>query len=109
MGAKNIAVLCKKFHCTLIHVSTDLVFEGNKTLILNEKDTGSPINYYGLSKLQGEEEIKKTIEDYFIVRRSWLYYEFSNNLVKTMLRLGKEKESLDVVNDQIGTPLMLWI
>ena len=104
IGAKNIATLCKKFHSTFIHLSTDFVFEGNKTLILNEKDTCSPINYYGLSKLQGEEEIKKTIEEHFIVRTSWLYSEFSNNFVTTMLRLGKEKDSLNVVNDQIGTP-----
>jgi dTDP-4-dehydrorhamnose reductase len=104
IGAKNIAVLCKRYTSNLIHISTDFVFEGNKTSLMKEDDICKPINYYGLSKFQGEQEIQKTTEKYFIIRTSWLYSEFGNNFAKTMLRLGKEKESLNVVNDQISTP-----
>ncbi len=103
-GVKNIALLCKKYNSCLIHISTDFVFEGNKTSLLNEDDVCKPINYYGVSKLQGEQEIEKIVGEHFIIRTSWLYSEFGNNFVKTMLRLGSEKESLQVVNDQIGTP-----
>ena len=104
IGTKNIGILSKKYKSVIIHVSTDFVFQGNKTNLLKEEDQCNPINYYGLSKLQGEQEIQKIIEEHFIIRTSWLYSEFSNNFVKTMLRLGNEKDSLNVVNDQIGTP-----
>jgi dTDP-4-dehydrorhamnose reductase len=103
-GTKNIAIFCNKYDSSLIHISTDFVFEGNKATLLKEDDICNPINYYGLSKLQGEKEIEKKIKEYFIIRTSWLYSEFGNNFVKTMLRLGNEKESLNVVNDQFGTP-----
>lgn len=104
VGTKNIGVLCKKYKSVIIYVSTDFVFQGIKTNLLKEEDQCDPINYYGLSKLYGEQEIQKIIEEHFIIRTSWLYSEFGNNFVKTMLCLGDEKESLKVVNDQIGTP-----
>lgn len=103
-GTKNIAVLCDKYNIIFIHISTDFVFKGNSPNLLNEEDICDPVNYYGLSKLYGEQEIQKNLKEYFIIRTSWLYSEFGNNFVKTMLRLGKEKEKLNVVNDQVGTP-----
>lgn len=104
IGAKNLASLCQKYKCCLLHISTDFVFQGNSSNMLNEEDPCNPINYYGLSKLQGEQEIEKLADAYFILRTSWLYSEFGNNFMKTMLRLGKEKDRLQVVNDQFGTP-----
>ena len=104
IGAKNLASLCHKYKCCLLHISTDFVFQGNISNMLNEEDPCNPINYYGLSKLQGEQEIEKLADAYFILRTSWLYSEFGNNFMKTMLRLGKEKDRLQVVNDQFGTP-----
>lgn len=103
-GAKNIAELCNDYGTTLIHISTDFVFEGEEATLKNEKSLCKPINYYGLSKLLGEKEIEKILKEYFIIRTSWLYSEFGNNFVKTMLRLAKEREELNVINDQIGSP-----
>lgn len=103
-GTKNIAELCKDYSATLIHISTDFVFEGEKATLKNEKSLCNPINYYGLSKLLGEKEIEKILKEYFIIRTSWLYSEFGNNFVKTMLRLAKEREELNIINDQIGSP-----
>ncbi len=103
-GAKNLAVLCEKYKCDLIHISTDFVFDGKSIKLLDEDGECEPINFYGLSKLKGEKEIQNNLKRYFIIRTSWLYSEFGNNFVKTMLRLSEEKSSLNVVEDQIGTP-----
>jgi dTDP-4-dehydrorhamnose reductase len=103
-GAKNLADLCEKHNCCLLHISTDFVFKGDSTNLLKEDDACNPINYYGLSKLLGEQEIQKVLKEHFIIRTSWLYSEFGNNFVKTMLRLGGEKDSLNVVHNQVGTP-----
>ena len=103
-GAKNIAQACKEFDVTLIHISTDFVFDGSGNMPFTELSKPNPINMYGTSKLSGELEIIKTLKKYYIVRTSWLYSEFGNNFLKTMLRLGKERETISVVNDQIGTP-----
>jgi dTDP-4-dehydrorhamnose reductase len=104
IGAKNIAEVCKKHNTVLIHVSTDFVFDGNKTTPYTEEDVPNPTGVYGQSKLEGEFEIKKTWEKHFIVRTSWVYSKFGNNFMKTMLRLASERDSISVVNDQIGTP-----
>jgi dTDP-4-dehydrorhamnose reductase len=103
-GALNLAVLCKKYGSALIHVSTDFVFEGNLPFLLTEDDAAAPINVYGLTKLEGEEEVIKILPKHFILRTSWLYSEYGNNFVKTMLRLGADREELSVIADQIGTP-----
>ena len=103
-GAKNLAEVSKRYGVTLIHISTDFVFNGSKREPYLETDTPNPINVYGNSKLQGERFIQSTLKHYFIIRTSWLYSEFENNFVKTMLRLGAKKKELHVVNDQIGSP-----
>jgi dTDP-4-dehydrorhamnose reductase len=103
-GAENLAKACKQFNSVLIHISTDFVFEGNTPKVLNELDITEPINAYGLTKLEGEIAIAESTNDYFILRTSWLYSEFANNFVKTMLRLGTERDELGVIIDQVGTP-----
>ena len=103
-GAKNLAIVCSKQGVVLIHISTDFVFDGQKTEPYNEIDVPNPINVYGASKLKGEVEIKQTLETYFIIRTSWLYSEHGNNFMKTMLRLAETRDEISVVSDQIGTP-----
>ncbi|MDB5121041.1 MAG: dTDP-4-dehydrorhamnose reductase [Sphingobacteriales bacterium] len=103
-GAANLAELCNTYNATLIHVSTDFVFEGNQASPLNETDIVEPINIYGLTKLEGEKSITDTLDRYFILRTSWLYSEYGNNFVKTMLKLGQERPLLNIISDQIGTP-----
>lgn len=104
IGAKNIAEACKKFGTTLLHVSTDFVFDGEKSNPYSENDLPNPTGVYGQTKLDGELAIQNTWEKHFIVRTSWVYSQFGNNFMKTMLRLASERDTLSVVNDQIGTP-----
>jgi dTDP-4-dehydrorhamnose reductase len=104
VGVENLAKNCKKHNTTLIHLSTDFVFDGEKLAPYSEADIPHPKNVYGQTKLQGEQIIQDILEKYYIIRTSWVYSEFGNNFYKTMLRLASERESLDVVNDQIGTP-----
>lgn len=103
-GPRNLAVVCSKHSVILIHISTDFVFQGNGSKPYNEEDITKPINVYGKSKLKGELEIKKLMDAYFIIRTSWLYSEHGSNFLKTMLKLGVERDEINVVNDQIGTP-----
>lgn len=103
-GAANLAKLCKANGVTLIHVSTDFVFEGNTPYPLTETDAANPINVYGLTKLEGEQAIAEILPEHYILRTSWLYSEFGNNFVKTMLRLGAERNELNIISDQVGTP-----
>jgi len=103
-GVRILAEASKKFNTTLIHISTDFVFDGTKNTPYDEKDKTNPINVYGLSKLAGEKYIQEILDRYFIIRTSWLYSEYGHNFVKTMLRLSKDKEQISVVGDQIGTP-----
>ncbi|MCL1932603.1 MAG: dTDP-4-dehydrorhamnose reductase [Candidatus Azobacteroides sp.] len=89
----------------IIHISTDYVFDGTSQRPLRETDEPNPQSVYGKSKLEGEQMLLKTAPDNsIIIRTAWLYSSFGNNFVKTMIRLGKEKESINVVSDQIGTP-----
>jgi dTDP-4-dehydrorhamnose reductase len=104
VAVENIANACKKYNVILIHISTDFVFEGNTPNLLNETDGTNPINNYGLTKLEGELAISKILTNYYILRTSWLYSEFSNNFLKTMLKLGKERDELGIIADQVGTP-----
>jgi dTDP-4-dehydrorhamnose reductase len=103
-GAANLAKLCAQYQSTLIHVSTDFVFEGASPYPLVETDAANPINVYGLTKLEGEHAVAELLSQHYIIRTSWLYSEFGNNFVKTMLRLGAEKDELKIIADQVGTP-----
>ncbi|MBS1520072.1 MAG: dTDP-4-dehydrorhamnose reductase [Bacteroidetes bacterium] len=103
-GAENLSDLCKEYNSVFIHTSTDFVFKGDKAIPLDEEDKAEPINIYGLTKLEGEQAVTDSLEKYFILRTSWLYSEYGNNFVKTMLRLGSERDELKVIADQVGTP-----
>lgn len=103
-GAKNVAEVCKKHKTILLHISTDFVFDGTKTTPYTEEDIPNPMGVYGQTKLDGEKAIQSVFENYFIIRTSWVYSQFGNNFMKTMLRLASERDMLSVVNDQIGTP-----
>lgn len=104
VGAGNLAQICSDLDITLIHVSTDFVFEGNIPRPLVEEDIANPISIYGLTKLEGENAIRNHLKEHFILRTSWLYSEYGSNFVKTMLRLGDSHKELKVIADQIGTP-----
>lgn len=103
-GAQNLAAVCKLNNTTLLHVSTDFVFDGLATQPYSEEAVPNPTGVYGVTKLQGEQAIQNSWEKHFIIRTSWVYSEFANNFMKTMLRLASERDSLSVVSDQIGTP-----
>lgn len=99
-GVRNLA----KTNIPLIHISTDYVFNGKNNVPYIETNKTNPMSVYGKTKLEGEKEVLKYSKSAIIIRTAWLYSQFGNNFLKTMLRLGKEKESLNVVFDQIGTP-----
>jgi dTDP-4-dehydrorhamnose reductase len=103
-AVKRLAETCKAYQTTLIHISTDFVFDGNKGVPLIETSATNPINVYGASKLKGELAIADSLEQYFIIRTSWLYSEKANNFCKTMLKLAQIKTELNVIYDQVGTP-----
>ncbi|ARS41685.1 dTDP-4-dehydrorhamnose reductase [Sphingobacteriaceae bacterium GW460-11-11-14-LB5] len=103
-GAAYLASACLAKGATLIHVSTDFVFEGNEVKLLKEDDEARPINVYGLTKLDGENAVAFRLPAHFIIRTSWLYSEYANNFVKTMLKLGTERDELNIIADQVGTP-----
>ncbi|GAA4016188.1 dTDP-4-dehydrorhamnose reductase [Hymenobacter fastidiosus] len=103
-GVENLARLCASHGSTLIHISTDFVFAGTGNQPLLETDEAAPISIYGLTKLEGEQAIAVHTSQYFILRTSWLYSEYANNFVKTMLKLGRERDELKVIWDQAGTP-----
>ncbi|WP_113651697.1 dTDP-4-dehydrorhamnose reductase [Pedobacter namyangjuensis] len=103
-GALNLANACANHGATLIHVSTDFVFEGKDVKLLEEADIASPISVYGQTKLDGELAVANVLNEHFIIRTSWLYSEYANNFVKTMLKLGAERDELGVIADQVGTP-----
>ena len=103
-GPKNLAEICKHHNTILLHVSTDFVFDGIKKTPYKEIDNTNPNGVYGQTKLDGELAIQAIWNKHFIIRTSWVYSQFGNNFMKTMLRLASERESLSVVNDQIGTP-----
>jgi len=106
-GVRNIALFSANRQIRLIYISTDYVFDGRQeeeAVAYSEDDKTNPINIYGKSKLAGEEEIKKILEEYFIIRTAWLYGLEGNNFVYTMLRLFKERDLLKVVEDQWGSP-----
>ncbi len=103
-AAGILALTCNDHHTKLIHVSTDYVYDGTSRQALKENDAVAPLNVYGWSKLKGEELVLKYNPSALIIRTSWVYSIYGSNFVKTMLRLFREKESLNVVNDQQGCP-----
>lgn len=104
IGARNLAIGCAQQQTVLIHISTDFVFDGYLNVPYEEEDIARPIGFYGDTKYKGERAIINNLAEHFIIRTSWLYSEFGHNFMKTMLRLGSEKEELSVVYDQVGTP-----
>lgn len=104
LALENLAKVCNANDSLLIQISTDYIFNGKQYRPYVETDTPAPDSYYGLTKLKGEQAVFESAEKAIIIRTSWLYSSFGNNFVKTMMRLGRERDELGVVVDQIGTP-----
>lgn len=104
VGVYHLAKAAQKCNARLIHISTDYVFDGTKNQPYTEEDVTCPLNVYGQSKLAGENLALSTCVDTLILRTSWVFSEYGNNFLKTMLRIGKENSELRIVGDQIGTP-----
>lgn len=103
-GVENLSRHCAANGSVLIHISTDFVFKGDQPTPRNEDDNAEPINVYGETKLDGELAVKAILDKYFIIRTGWLYSEYGSNFVKTMLKLGAERDELKIIADQTGTP-----
>lgn len=103
-GTKNLADAAETVGATIVYVSTDYVFEGLKLTGYLETDAVKPQTEYGRAKIAGEQAIKQNNSNYYIVRTSWVFGEFGNNFVHTMLKLGDELDEINVVNDQKGRP-----
>ncbi|MFZ7199260.1 dTDP-4-dehydrorhamnose reductase [Avibacterium avium] len=105
-GVKNLAIACEEISAVLLHISTDYVFDGNKNLMYayTEEDETNPQSVYGKTKLQGEIVAQKYCQKTIILRTSWVFCEYGNNFVKTMLRLAKTHNELGIVSDQFGSP-----
>jgi len=103
-GTKNVAEVCRKIDAKMIYLSTDYVFDGKGETPFETDSSKAPLSQYGLTKSLGEDAVMAVISKYYIVRTSWVFGINGGNFVKTMMRLGKEKEQLQVVNDQIGSP-----
>jgi dTDP-4-dehydrorhamnose reductase len=103
-GVANLAQACKKLDIPMLHISTDYVFDGSKQGAYKESDPISALGVYGESKAAGDAVLQATLEQYIILRTSWVFSATGNNFVKTMLRLGKEREALGIVDDQHGCP-----
>ncbi|HEY5465237.1 MAG TPA: dTDP-4-dehydrorhamnose reductase [Hanamia sp.] len=100
----ELAAICNSHHTKLIHISTDYVYDGCSNIPLKEGAATLPVNVYGASKLKGEELALNKNPATLIIRTSWVYSSFGNNFVKTMLRLFKERNEINVINDQLGSP-----
>lgn len=103
-AVKNLALECKTYGIPLIHISTDYVFDGKKSMSYTEDDETNPLSVYGKSKLEGEEHIRKSLQKYIILRTSWVFSHYSANFVKTMVGLASKGAPVRVINDQIGCP-----
>lgn len=103
-GTKNIAEVAKTLDVTMMYISTDYVFDGEGKRPWEPDDKRAPLNVYGMAKYKGELYVEELVKKYFIVRISWVFGLHGNNFIKTMLRLGKERGAVSVVNDQIGSP-----
>ena len=103
-GAENLARACQQAGIPLIHISTDYVYSGEQSRPYTETDAAEPMNVYGASKLAGDRAIAAILDEHIILRTSWVFGRHGNNFVKTMLRLGKERDELGVIDDQHGCP-----
>lgn len=103
-GASNLAMICHQHSIPLVHISTDYIFDGTKQGEYTEQDLPRPINVYGRTKWQGEQAIKENCSRHIILRTSWVFGVHGHNFVKTMLSLAKQRDHLDIVNDQYGGP-----
>ncbi len=103
-GPEYLAKAANKVNASLIHISTDYVFEGNKAGVYSESDQVNPQGIYGKSKLAGEIAVSDYCKRHIILRTAWVFGEHGNNFVKTMLRLSKERDKLSIVSDQFGGP-----
>lgn len=103
-GTENIAKVCKELNLKMMYISTDYVFDGQGERPWQPDDERHPLNVYGQTKCEGEYAVEKYLDKYFIVRIAWVFGVNGKNFIKTMLRLGKERGAVSVVNDQIGSP-----
>lgn len=103
-GVRNLAIVSKEMDLKMLYISTDYVFPGTGENFYEVSDKTGPLGQYGKTKLEGEEAVKELLSNYFIVRISWVFGKNGGNFVKTMIRLGKEREELNVVADQVGSP-----
>ena len=104
VGTKNIVLGCKSIKSKLIYISTDYIFDGKKKIPYEINDEPNPSNVYGLSKLLGENFIKEELDNYFIIRVSWMFGPSKNNFVETMIKLASDNNTINVVDDQVGSP-----
>lgn len=103
-GTQNIANICKKLNLKMMYISTDYVFDGEGHNFWQPEDERKPLNVYGLTKYEGELAVQNTLDNYFIVRISWVFGVNGKNFIKTMLNLAENHKTLTVVNDQFGSP-----
>lgn len=103
-GAKAVARAAKDIGVPIIHISTDYVFDGTKTTAYVENDPAGPASVYGRSKLEGEQAVSESTDNYAVLRTAWVYSEYGSNFVKTMLRLSESRDEINVVADQFGCP-----
>lgn len=104
LGAENLAQAAQTFGCPLLHISTDYVFSGEHKQPYTEHDTAAPCSVYAISKWLGEQAVRESCPQHIILRTSWVFGMHGNNFVKTILRLGQERDALSIVSDQVGGP-----
>ena len=107
-GARNVTMACEEIKCPIIYISTDYVFDGAKKKPYDEWDMTAPVNQYGFSKLLGERFVSSMTNRFYIVRTSWLYGKNGKNFVETISRLLSEKDEIEVVDDQVGSPTFTY-
>ena len=103
-GTENIANICKTMNAKMMYISTDYVFSGTGEQFYEKDDATGPLGVYGQTKLDGEKAVQAIVDNHFIIRVSWVFGKNGNNFIKTMLRLGKERDLINVVCDQVGSP-----